>query len=193
MYNNNDNTNNTNNDNYQQKNIDKALDKNLNKLNRDFFDSLSNYIDEDIYFYGSVLRSDFNKKSDIDIGIFTNNIESVIMKLSNFLQINPKKFKKVYWKMPKTNNMVFGNKVVYKNKKNGINAEISIYDKKHKDEILSEYYKKTNIPIHGTILLYILKFLYYDLGIIDSKNYIYLKQIILSYGIGYDLDKFVAI
>ena len=39
-----------------------------------FFYDLKNYLDTDLYFYGSVNRPDYvHDKSDIDIGIFTDN------------------------------------------------------------------------------------------------------------------------
>ena len=53
-----------------------------------FFKQLQNYLDTDIYFYGSVNRTDYVPgKSDIDVAIFTDNEYSVITKLQHFLKI----------------------------------------------------------------------------------------------------------
>jgi hypothetical protein len=173
-------------------NQQKILEKNLTKPTRDFFDNLSNYVGKPLHFYGSVLRSDFNMKSDVDVELFTSNTEGVISRLSSFLKINKKKFKKVIWNPPKSSTIIYGYKVMYSNKEKGILTELSIYNEKNKNEILKEHNKKLSIPIYGTILLWILKFLYYDLDLINMKNYNYLKGYILSYGIGYEMDKFVA-
>jgi predicted nucleotidyltransferase len=53
-----------------------------NKLSQEesvFFDKLKNYIDKPIYFYGSIQRDDyFPQLSDIDIDIFSDNINSTL-------------------------------------------------------------------------------------------------------------------
>jgi len=47
-----------------------------------FFNRLKTCIGEPIYFYGSILRPDYTpKKSDIDICIYTDNIQATCMKL----------------------------------------------------------------------------------------------------------------
>jgi predicted nucleotidyltransferase len=173
-------------------NQQKILEKNLTKPTRDFFDNLSNYVGEPLHFYGSVLRSDFNKKSDVDVSIFTSNTGSVISRLSSFLQINKKKIKKIIWKIAITNKVIHGYKVMYSNEEKGILTELSIYNEKNRNDVLKEHNKKLSIPSYATILLWILKFLYYDLGFITFDNYKYLKGYILTYGIGYEMDKFVA-
>ena len=55
---------------------------------KDFFVNLQNYLDTDLYFYGSVNRSDYvHGKSDIDVAIFTDNEYSTITKLQHFLHV----------------------------------------------------------------------------------------------------------
>ena len=60
------------------------MEKINNKLPDDvekFFKSLSKYIEKPLYFYGSVQRSDyFPGSSDIDVDIFTDNVNSTISK-----------------------------------------------------------------------------------------------------------------
>jgi predicted nucleotidyltransferase len=50
--------------------------KNLNKHQYQIISSISKYLDTPIYFFGSCIRGDFVKNSsDIDVILFTNNIE----------------------------------------------------------------------------------------------------------------------
>ena len=51
-----------------------------------FFHKLKNYLDTKLYYYGSIQRNDyFPNSSDIDVDIFTDNEQSTITKLQNFL------------------------------------------------------------------------------------------------------------
>ena len=67
----------------------------MNKIRNDFppdvkkfFNDLKNYLDTDLYFYGSVNRRDYvHNKSDIDIGIFTDNEYSMMTKIQHFLHV----------------------------------------------------------------------------------------------------------
>jgi len=71
-----------------------------NKLPDDinaFFSKLSKYLDTKLLFYGSVQRSDyFPGSSDIDVDIFTDNVDSTITKLQHFLNVKKSKFKRLY-------------------------------------------------------------------------------------------------
>ena len=65
-----------------------------------FFENLSQFIDKELYFYGSIQRPDYVKgKSDIDIDIFTDNESSTIQKLSSFLDIKKYDFTKIVYKI----------------------------------------------------------------------------------------------
>ena len=67
-----------------------------------FLTNLSDYLQTPLYFYGSIQRYDYyHGHSDIDIDIFTNNEKSTINTLSNYLQIDKKKFKKIIWQNDK--------------------------------------------------------------------------------------------
>ena len=60
---------------------------------------MSNYIDDEIYLYGSIRRMDYiPDKSDLDIDLFTDNENSLIYKLCNFLHLKKNDFKKVVYK-----------------------------------------------------------------------------------------------
>ena len=88
-----------------------------------FFNSLSNYLDTKIYYYGSIQRIDyFPNSSDIDVDIFTDNEQSTISKLQNFLGIERHEFKKFIYKLHKTNVLVHGCKVKYKSKENNFST-----------------------------------------------------------------------
>ena len=87
----------------------------LNNFQKTFFDKLSNYLDTKLYFFGSIQRNDyFPGSSDIDVDIFTENENSTIAKLSNYLKVNKHEFKKVVWKLNTTSEVITGYKFMYK-------------------------------------------------------------------------------
>lgn len=158
-----------------------------------FLNNLSEYIQTPLYFYGSVQRNDFFPgSSDIDIDLFTHNEKSTINKLSNYLQIDKKDFKKVVWQNDKKR-MIYGYKKYYKNESLDLKIEFSIYNEKYKKDVLESHEYKTNLPLHIVILLYLLKFAYYKLQIIDSKTYRKYKHYILTDLINYKNHIFVTI
>jgi hypothetical protein len=149
----------------------------LTMYERDFFDKLKNYIDKPIYFYGSIQRNDyFPQLSDIDIDIFTDNVFSTLVLLQNFLNINKKDFKKTFYKIDKTNTVVPGYKGKYIDEANKLTLEISVYDEQYKNEILQEHQSKFNLPLYITVILSILKFLHYNLGILPIYYYSKFKK-----------------
>jgi predicted nucleotidyltransferase len=160
-----------------------------------FFNKLSNYLETKIYFFGSIQRGDYlPKSSDIDVCIFTENEKSTIVKLMNFLNIERDKFKKIIWKLNNFNDiLVSGYKVMYKNDVKNFSVEFSIYDEKYKHKILYEHNDKKDIPLHATILLVILKFLFYTLHIIPAEWYTKTKKFILSKLLLKKEDHFVVI
>jgi hypothetical protein len=172
------------------------MTKTKNKLpesTNNLFNNLSEYLQTQLYFYGSVQRSDyFPGHSDIDVDIFTHNEKSTVNTLSNYLQIDKKKFKKVVWKNEK-NRIIYGYKKYYENELLNIKIEFSIYNEKYKNDVLESHEYKTNLPLHIVILLYLLKIVYYKLDIIDSKIYKKYKHYILTDLINYKNHIFVAI
>lgn len=146
-----------------------------------FFDKLRNYIDKPIYFYGSIQRDDyFPQLSDIDIDIFSDNVNSTINLLQNFLDLDKIKFKKSIYKMDKTNTVIPGYKSKYIDETNNLTLELSVYDEKHKEEILYEHKSKFNLPIHITLVLVILKILHYNLGILPIYYYSMFKKFLTN-------------
>ena len=59
-----------------------------------FFKELSDYLDTKILYFGSVQRGDyFPGTSDIDVDIFSDNENSIMVKMQHFLHVKKTKFK----------------------------------------------------------------------------------------------------
>ena len=169
-----------------------------NKLTYDekkFFYRLSNYLDTQLYYFGSVQRGDyFPSSSDIDVDIFSENENNTIIKLMNFLNVEKSEFKRFVWKLNTNNDkLAYGYKLMYKNTEENFCVEFSIYNEKYKRHILYEHNSKKDIPLHATILLIIIKFLYYTLNILPKNWYTESKKFILSALIFKKDDHFVVI
>lgn len=145
-----------------------------------FFEKLKNYLDTKIYFFGSIQREDYYHKSDIDIDIFTEKMTSTILKLQQFLKLDPSEFKKIIWRSNYDNTIVKGYKVMYESPENNMFIEISIYDEKYKDIVLKDHNGKKDIPFYATYSLIFIKFLFYTMEIMPKEMYKYLKKHILS-------------
>jgi hypothetical protein len=159
-----------------------------------FFDDLSKYLNTKLLFYGSIQRNDyFPGSSDIDVDIFTDNVGSTMSRMQHFLHVKKSSFKKIVWRLSHTGEMVYGYKIMYKNSYLNFSAEFSIYDNKNKKGVLEQHLKKTVIPFYATILLFIIKKLYYDLHILPLSSYRYLKMKILSTCIGLPEEQFLVL
>ena len=150
-----------------------------------FFYNLSEYLDTPLLYFGSVQRSDYvHGKSDIDVDVFTDNEYSLMNKMQHYLHVSKKDFKKVIWIIKDTT--TYGYKLKYKNEKKNINAEFSIYNEKFKDLVLAEHNSKRLLPLYVSILLYILKFVYYQFPLLDKKTFNYLKRLLINNIFGKD-------
>ena len=164
------------------------------EYNKIFFEKLKNYLDMKIYFFGSVQRNDyFPKSSDIDVAIFTDNINNIILKLQSFLNVNQKDFKQFVWKLNYDNSLVKGYKILYKEPENELTVEFCIYDEKYKYPILEEHNGKRVLPFYATYALIFIKYLFYQFNIIPPEWYIYLKKLILHKMIFLKEDQFVVL
>ena len=160
----------------------------------DFFNRLRNYLDTKLYFYGSILRTDYLPgQSDIDVDIFTDNEARTISQMSAFLHIPKQKFKKIILRSYITNRLIYGHKVMYNDPENSLKAEFAIYNEKNKREIIALHLSKSNLPLHASFLLWILKILFYRLQLISLENYSFLKHKTLSVLIGIPEIDFVKI
>ena len=160
-----------------------------------FFYRLSNYLDTQLYYFGSVQRGDyFPSSSDIDVDIFSENENNTIIKLMNFLNVEKSEFKRFVWKLNTNNDkLAYGYKLMYKNTEENFFFFFSIYNEKYIFHILYEHNSKKDIPLHATILLIIIKFLYYTLNILPKNWYTESKKFILSTLIFKKDDHFVVI
>ena len=94
-----------------------------------FLKSIQDYIDSDLYFYGSVARFDyFPGKSDIDIVIITDNVESIVKKLQNYLKVEKYAIEKTVNYMHDDKKMSYAYKINYEDLENNLSLELFVYD-----------------------------------------------------------------
>jgi len=157
----------------------------MNKIRNDFppnvkkfFVNLQNYLDTDLYFYGSVNSPDYVQgKSDIDVAIFTDNEYSTMAKLQHFLHVKRSGFDKIVWKLE--GKMIYGYKIKcdkYTNSK----CEIAIYNNDFKQILLNEMSVYNEIPFYVEILLFILKTSYYTFPILSPQTYAACKRFVFN-------------
>ena len=154
----------------------------LSNDEKQVFDDLSRYLDTKMYYFGSIQRLDFFRGySDIDVDIFTDNEEQTKNYIMNFLGLKNYEFKKFVYRLHQTNKLVYGHKVKYKEPHNNFAVEISIYNENDKYAVLKEHNAKMYIPLYASILLIIIKNLYYNFSLLSKANYKYLKGLIINY------------
>jgi predicted nucleotidyltransferase len=159
-----------------------------------FYRRLNNYLGTNVYFYGSVQRADyFPEDSDIDVAIFTDNMSSMLNKISNFLKKQKHDFKRFVIKPVNSNKIATGYKMMYIEPEHNFKTEFSVYDEKYKSYILDEYYIKNNLPLYSVFLLHILKIIYYKLNIISHDLFAYLKGFIINNLTGNTKGSFVIL
>jgi predicted nucleotidyltransferase len=161
-------------------NIEK-IKNNLTDYDYQFLTNLQRYIDSELIFFGSIKRCDFFiGKSDIDIAIITDNVESVKKKLQNYLNIGKSRIKKSMQKIPNSNKIVYGYKINFDDAKNNLYLEIIIYDEQYRSFIINNIEKTTNLPFYITIIYFILKFLTYYLMILPNDVLKYCKNFVMN-------------
>jgi hypothetical protein len=159
-----------------------------------FLTQLSDYLGVTMLYYGSVQRLDFFEgHSDVDVDIFTDNEESTLSKMQQFTKRPAHKFKKVAWRLHDSKQMVYGYKTMYKDPQDEFKIEFSIYNERFKTNVLAEHIKKTVLPWYCTVILLILKTLYYKMGILPEEIFSYLKNKTLTFCIGDADAEFVSI
>jgi predicted nucleotidyltransferase len=156
-----------------------TLREDLPKHIKDFFRKIQDYLDTDLYFYGSVTRHDYiPNKSDIDVAIFTDNEYSTISKLQHVLHVKRSAFDKIVWKL--NGKMIYGYKIKCE-KYTGINCEIAIYNDEFKQTLLDDYTKPIkNKSIIVFVLLFLLKLFYYQIPLLPTPTYVMLKRLVLN-------------
>ena len=157
----------------------------MNKIRDDFpselkhfFIELKNYMDTELYFYGSVNRPDYvHGQSDIDVAIFTDNEYSTITKLQHFLHVKRNSFDKVVWRLE--GHIIYGYKIKCDKFINS-KCEIAIYNNDFKDILLKDMTRYNVVPFHIAVLLFILKTLHYTFPILSSKTYSAYKRLVFN-------------
>lgn len=145
-----------------------------------YFLNLQKYLDTELYFYGSIKRYDyFQKGSDIDITVITDNVNSTLSKVQNYLNIKKTEIKKIYQKFYiRSKSIVVGYKIKYEDKEHNFSFDILIYDEKYRKSVLENLNDINNLPGYIIVILIIIKILYYSLSIISKDIYLYLKNAI---------------
>jgi hypothetical protein len=134
-----------------------------------------------LYFYGSVQRIDYiPNKSDIDIDIFTDNVSQVLNQIKSILQFPENKIKKTVLKINSKNRVIFGYKFVYTDKKHNLFLEISVFDKKYREDVLTYHMSKTSIPWYITPPLLALKYMFYTLNVIPVTAFHFCKKFLMD-------------
>ena len=129
----------------------------LSKPKIEFLQNMQEYLDTKLYFYGSIQRYDYiDNVSDIDICIFTDNVDNSILNIQQYLSVDKKYIKKFYVKT-QNKEIKNGYKIFYKN--SFIKIEISIYETKYKESILEELNQGIYIPYFYSIIILILKYI----------------------------------
>lgn len=155
--------------------IPSILPRNLQQ----YFINLKNYLETELYFYGSVIRSDYVKnKSDVDLCVFTDNEQSTINKLKFYFHIQSKDIHKVIQKSQHNELIIYGYKIKFVI--DGIKCELQIYNNNFKDKLLNDMQAPLKSPFYANIFLYILKFFYYTIPLLPKSVYIFMKKYYLN-------------
>jgi predicted nucleotidyltransferase len=162
----------------------------LGEYKYNFFNNLQNYLETELYFYGSIKRFDYiGNSSDIDIIVITDNVKSMLSKTQSYLNISNDKTQKIFQQHSiYDKGVVTGYKIKYKNDENNIEFDLLVYDEKYRKAVLQNIYDINNFPLYVIVPLYILKMLFYKLKLITRGIYNKLKcQLFNCYfnGIGY--------
>lgn len=145
----------------------------------DFFYELKEYVGLPIYFIGSILRYDYFKGySDLDVIIFSPDIDSIKLKIKHFLNID-KKDRIIFLNINKQ--PISGYKFYYNDSFKGekkIDFDLTIF-KENSKKILIDFKKQQyDVPILCIIYFLVIKTLHYYVGIIDKNMYSDLKNFV---------------
>lgn len=142
---------------------------------------LSEYLDTKLYFFGSVQRLDyFPGKSDIDIDLFSDNVDMTMYKLAYFFRVDKHEFKKVVMRIKDNNHIIHGHKIVIERPQDQFQCEFLVFHDKYKEDVLHDSIKKIDLGYWQLFILYFLKLFYYQWGIIPKKWYKNCKRFIIN-------------
>lgn len=160
--------------------------KNLNKHQYQILSIISKFLNTPIYFFGSCIRGDFVKKSsDIDVILFSNNIEKTklllegkIMTLSNGI-VSYKTLKMMMDTQGDSSVVTFDYLVRLRLSQHST-IDLIISDIKNKNaRLMHDYYVSSKINNNPFlyILLYVTKMLYHY-GFINYNSYLQIKKMV---------------
>jgi predicted nucleotidyltransferase len=153
-----------------------------------FLRNLQEHIGSELIFFGSIQRCDFMKEnSDVDIAIISDNINSTLKKLQNFLDLQDNKIRKIVQKIPNKTGIIYGYKTNCE--RPDISLEIIIYDEQYRKDIMEHIHKINNLPFYILFPLIILKFFYYKLHIISKDVLNFFKKLVLNKYLQQELDE----
>jgi hypothetical protein len=156
--------------------LEEIKDK-LSKNQYDYFLQLKEKIDLPLYFLGSITRYDYIKgKSDLDVEVFTDNIDSTVLKIEYLFDYYQRKKDKKFIIFKINNNPISGYKYYFKDKKLDLSFDFTIYNKACKNIVLHHRIIEKNIPFLFGIFLLMIKILYYYLSVINNNTYSYIKK-----------------
>ena len=147
----------------------------LGEYKYNYFTNLQNYLETELYFYGSIKRFDYiSNSSDIDIIVITDNVKSMLSKIQPYLNVSKDKTQKIFQQYSVYDKeVVTGYKIKYN--ENNIEFDLLVYDDKYRKVVLQNIYDINNLPLYMITILYILKILYYKLHLISRRIYNNLK------------------
>ena len=147
----------------------------LGEYKYNYFTNLQNYLETELYFFGSIKRVDYiTNSSDIDIIVITDNVKSMLSKIQTYLNVSKDKTQKIFQQYSVYDKeVVTGYKIKYN--ENNIEFDLLVYDDKYRKVVLQNIYDINNLPLYMITILYILKILYYKLHLISRRIYNNLK------------------
>lgn len=153
----------------------------LTEYKYNFLSNMKEYLETEFIFYGSIKRLDYlEKNSDIDIAILTDNPSSMLAKIKNYLNIKNTKIRKIYQTFNNQPSLINGYKFTYKDDEHNWGFDVVIYDEIYRDIIIKDIYCINNLSLITTVILYILKILYYKLHVISQSKFLETKAKIFS-------------
>lgn len=162
------------------KNIE-DIKNNLREYDYYFLKNIQQYINTELYFYGSVARFDyFPGKSDIDAIVITENVHSIVKLLQNHLNIKKDAIEKTINYMDDAKSMSYAYKLNYVDLDNNLSLEIFVYDEKYREKLMHDIEKKNNLPFYVICVLYIIKTMTYTLRILSDEQFKYIKNTFIN-------------
>ena len=151
-----------------------------------FLSQLRTFMNEPVYFYGSILRGDYIQGlSDIDVLMFYDDDVLANNKLVKYFKylatkepqenIHIKSTRFIYHSK-ETKKIISGYKVKYQDIEKAIPVEITIYKKEHQKLMLDEQKKKADVNIFITWFLIIFKILAYRYRLISEEMFKFVKE-----------------